>query len=87
MELGALNRGGFDQFAFYNAFHFYQNHSIDESLSSPDPIVKLFAIFDKRVGKRRLQKILSEIESQPDWLKIFYRLRMEAEGIKYNPAV
>ena len=53
-------KGGFDQFAFYNAFHAYNNGSIDDSLASPNPVIRLFAIFDKRVGKRRLQKILSE---------------------------
>jgi len=51
MELGALNKGGFDQFAFYAAFYAYQNNSIEESLLSLDPVVRLFAIMDKRVGK------------------------------------
>ena len=81
MELGALNKGGFDQFAFYNAFHAYKNSSIDDGLVSPDPVVRLFTILDKRVGKRRLQKILSEISDQPEWLQFFYRLRLEADGI------
>lgn len=81
MELGALNKGGFDQFIFYNAFHAYQSSSIDESLKSDDPIVRLFAIMDKRVGKRTLQKLLSQIENQPPWLQTFYKLRLEADGI------
>ena len=32
IELEALNKGGFDRFAFYNAFHSYQNSGIDDSL-------------------------------------------------------
>ena len=80
MELGALNKGGFDQFAFYAAFYAYQNSSIEESLLSLDPVVRLFAIMDKRVGKRRLQSL--DITSQPGWLQIFYRLRLEAAGIQ-----
>ena len=81
MELGALMKGGFDQFTFYIAFHTYQNSSIDDSLISADPVVRLFAIMDKRVGKRRLHKIIPEIEKQPEWLQPFYRLRLEADGI------
>lgn len=81
-ELEALNKGGFDQFAFYNAFHSYQNSSIEDSLQSSDPVVRLFAILDKRVGKRRLQKVTSEIERQPKWLRPFYRLRLESDGIR-----
>lgn len=81
MELGALSNGGFDQFTFYNAFHVYQNSNIDDNLISSDPVVKLFAILDKRVGKRRLLKIIPEIEKQPEWLQPFYRLRIEADAI------
>jgi hypothetical protein len=51
MELGALNKGGFDQFTFYNAFHTYQNSSIDDSLMSPDPVVRLFAILILSIKK------------------------------------
>ena len=82
MELGALNKGGFDQYAFYNAFHAYQNSSINESLLSPDPVVRLFAILDRRVGKRRLQAMALEVEKQPEWLQIFYRLRLAADGVQ-----
>lgn len=81
IHLETENRGSFDQFAFYDAFHFYQNHSIEDCLTSESAIVRLFAIFDKRTGKRRLQKLLPEVENQPDWLKFFYGLRMDAEGI------
>lgn len=82
MELGALNRGGFDQYAFYAAFHTYQNSSIDESLISPDPVVRLFAIMDRRVGKRRLQTLTLKVEEQPEWLQTFYRLRLAADGVQ-----
>ncbi|HBR30771.1 MAG: hypothetical protein PHD46_00055 [Eubacteriales bacterium] len=81
MELEALNKGGFDQYSFYNAFHVYFNSSIDSSLISADPVVRLFAIMDKRVGKRRLHQLLADMDSQPEWLQIFYRLRLESDGI------
>ena len=82
VHLEAKNFAGFDQHGFYNAFYLYQNSSIEESLCSPDPVVRLFAIMDKRVGKRRLQKILPEVENQPEWLQAFYSLRIAAEGLE-----
>lgn len=81
VHLETKNHGGFDQYGFYDAFHEYQNESIEDSLSSADPVVRLFAILDRRTGKRRLQNMLSEIESQPEWLQVFYKLRLESEGI------
>ena len=81
VHLEAENRGSFDQFAFYDAFHYYQNHSVDDCLASVSAIVRLFTILDKRVGKRRLQRLLPELEQQPDWLKFFYGLRMDVERI------
>ena len=67
--------------SFYDSFYEYKNSSIDKSLESPDPLVRLFAILDKRVGKRRLDKLLLEVEKQPEWLQAFYRLRLEAENV------
>jgi len=75
------NHGGFDQYGFYGAFHEYHNQSIEKSLDSPDPVVRLFAIMDKRVGKRRLQNMFSEMQAQPEWLQVFFKLRSEADGI------
>lgn len=81
MELEAINKSGITQWHFYNAFHYYHNHSIKDSLNYEDPIVRLFAIFDKRVGKRTLQGLADEVQHQPSWLQVFYKLRLEADGI------
>ena len=81
VHLETKNFAGFDQYAFYEAFYFYQNHNIDESIEYEDPVVRLFAIFDKRIGKRKLAKIAAKTEIQPEWLQVFYRLRIEADGI------
>ena len=77
----ALNEGIFDQHYFYNAFQEFDNQSIDQSLASKNPLVRLFAILDRRVGKRKLIKIKDNIEKELDWLKPFYLLRFEAESI------
>jgi len=59
----------------------YKKNAIDDSLNSADPIVRMFAILDRRVGKRTLMKLKDEIEYQPKWLQYFYNLRLEAENI------
>jgi len=80
------NKGGFDSVEFYNAFYAYQNQSIQKSLFCEDPLVRLFAILDRRVGKRSLQKILPSIQNQPGWLRPFYLLRLTAEDITGSTA-
>ena len=59
----------------------YHNQSIDISLYSDNPVVRLFAIMDKRTGNKRLQKIISEVENQPEWLQFFYRLHLETNKV------
>lgn len=81
VHLETENRGSLEQLAFYDAFYYYDNHSIEDCLTNESAIVRLFAVLDRRTGKRRLQKLLPEIEHQPDWLKYFYGLRIAAEGI------
>lgn len=77
-----LEDGGFDQTCFYAAFKEFDNQSIERSIISENPIVRLMAILDKRVGKRRLVGLKDEILMQPKWIQFFYNLRVEAEGIK-----
>ena len=56
--------------------------TIDETLSAEDPLVRLFAVLDRRVGKRRLPAVAAAMENEPEWLQFFYQLRLEAEGYK-----
>lgn len=83
VHLETRNIGGLDQYSFYNAFYSYQNCSIQESLEHIDPVVRLFAIFDRRVGKRRLVNISPNVFTQPEWLQVFYKIRFEAEAIRF----
>lgn len=56
----------------------FLNMPIDSALASDNFIIKIFAISDRRVGKRTLEKIKNEKEylSYPDWVKQFYILRL-----------
>lgn len=70
---------GFDHFRFYSAFYEYDNQSIEKSLVSDDDLVRLFAILDKRVGKRRLKIIEERISKEPVWIQCLFFLRKDAE--------
>ena len=66
---------------FCEALEIYRNQEIQGSISSSHPIVRMFAVLDRRIGKRTLKKIQDTLEEQPEWLKQFYLLRLKAENI------
>ncbi|MBQ6267611.1 MAG: hypothetical protein IJK64_07560 [Clostridia bacterium] len=77
-----LKTGTFDQNAFYGAFEAFDNQSIDESLQSDNLLVRIFALLDRRCGKRRLAAMQEEMKAAPPALRTFYRLRCDAEGLR-----
>lgn len=69
--------------------HFYLNSTIEEALESDNPFVRALAMFDKRLGKRRLSSFILSKDETPV-VKHFYQLRCEAEHLKphdLHPAV
>jgi hypothetical protein len=66
---------------FCDALEKYRNQPIEDSLCSENPLVRMFAILDRRIGKRTLIKQKLMIEAQPIWLQHFYNIRIEAEGL------
>ena len=72
----------FDQRSFYEAFSIFDNQSIEESLSSENMLVRIFAILDRRVGKRRLEKIRREIDGEEKTFREFFAIRAAAEGLR-----
>ena len=78
-ENSVSSRDVYVEYEFCEALEVYRNQDIKSSLQSNNPIVRMFAILDRRVGKRTLIKIKDEVNAQPDWLKEFYLLRLNAE--------
>ena len=64
---------------FAYALKEYRNQSIEDSIHSQNPLIRMFAVLDRRVGKRTLNKLKKEVEQQPQWLQQFYNLRISAE--------
>ena len=63
---------------FCSALEAYRNSDIQSSIHSADPIVKMFALLDRRLGKRTLEKMAEEIQSDPEWLQAVYHFRTHA---------
>ena len=78
---GTLNDGCFDNGFFYEAFGIFDNQSIEKSLVSENPLVRIFALLDRRLGKRRLLALEESMEQELDWVRAFYVIRMQAEGL------
>jgi len=76
-------RKQFDDVEFADALTQYRLLDISQAIASENPIVRMFAILDRRVGKRTLEQLVEIVGSQPIWLQYFYQLRMSAENINY----
>ncbi len=81
VERQAISDGVFEIWFVTRALRQYTQSPISDSLSSQDPLVRLFAVLDRRVGKRTLLRLAQEAAVQPEWLRFFYLLRLEAEGV------
>ena len=67
---------------FCRALEVYRNQSIQDSIHSQNPLVRMFAVLDRRIGKRTLVKLHEAVEEQPEWLRQFYLLRLQSENIR-----
>lgn len=81
MDDTAVKLGVFDQYCFYEAFEEFDNQSIEESLKSENMFVRIFAVLDRRLGKRRLERMKETIADEEETFRTFYMIRAEAEGL------
>lgn len=62
-------------------FAIFDNQSIEKSLICENPLVRIFALLDRRLGKCRLLALEETIEQELPWvLRAFYVIRMQAES-------
>ena len=80
-DVPMTERDEYTNWEFSDALEAYRRQPIADSLASANPIQRLFAIVDRRVGKRTLQKLADSVQDQPEWLRVFYLARLEAEDI------
>ena len=74
-------REAFDDEEFAEALKIYRASSVADAIASEHPVVRMFAVLDRRVGRRTLARLAKQVSAQPEWLQAFYRLRLDAEGM------
>ncbi len=74
------NQGIYSQYEFYDSLKSYLTLSIDDALKSDNLIILALAIFDRRLGKRRIPLQKESYRRHPA-LKIFYEFRCSVENI------
>jgi hypothetical protein len=60
-----------------SALRTYPDLPIDEALNHSDPIIRAFAIVDRRLGRRRIADISTDSRKHP-LVDLFYHLRTES---------
>ncbi len=73
-------RGVYERWAFSAALEEYTSLSIEAALQSPNALIRGWAMFDRRLGKRRLRAMQFK-ETDPPFIQQWYHLRCQAEGI------
>lgn len=77
----AVEDGHADSYDVTNSINEYLNQAVEKSLQSDNLLLRMFAVLDRRVGKRTLLKLKDTYGQLPDWLRQFYELRFSVEGI------
>jgi hypothetical protein len=72
--------GYFPRQEFVSALSEYLDMQVDEALQSLNIIIRSIAMFDRRLGKRRLQAMRLSEDEHP-LVKKFYAIRSEVDGI------
>lgn len=76
-----IHQNIFSSYHFYAPFMEYSSLSIDEALSSENIIIRAFAMFDRRLGKRRLRNLSFKSENTHPLILEFYKIRCDVEGV------
>ena len=71
-----LKEGILDSYIVQQAWLAYPHLSIEEARISENPFIRALTYFDRRIGKRTLQKILTPIHPIEQH---FYKIRLQAE--------
>jgi len=72
--------GIFTRDDFVNGLEEYIQLQVEDVVKSPKPIIRAIAMFDRRLGKRRLSSLLLP-KDEHQLVKSFYMLRCQAEGL------
>ena len=77
----AMTNNTMEEFQPLWAIEDFLNQDIAVSLHSDNEFIRLLAVLDRRTGKRTLADLKNKLDEQPEWLRFFYELRLNAENI------
>lgn len=66
---------------FCDALTLYRNQDIKASIESENPLIKMFALLDRRTGKKTLLNLKDQCYLWPEWLRVIYEIRVDAETL------
>ena len=75
------NEGIYTTDIFFHGMCKYLSLSIDDALNSEQWMIRLFALLDSRLGKRRLIRLKDTIKEYPKILVDIYKIRVKEEGL------
>jgi|SRR5581483_3832602 len=70
---------------WYEALQMYSSLSIEQAMHAPNALIRAWAMFDRRLGKRRLRS-MQFTPTDPPFIQRWYQLRCQAEGISVRSA-
>nr|WP_099203446.1 hypothetical protein [Miniphocaeibacter massiliensis] len=71
----ALEDGRFMHYDFYISYYEYINNSIYDNINSDNALIRLFTIFDRRIGKKKFKELKNILVGETKWLEEFYNFR------------
>ncbi|QZY57317.1 SF0329 family protein [Crassaminicella profunda] len=77
-------RGIFGEYEFYKSLEVYFNSHVKDCLYATDVLLNIFALLDRRVGKRSLKKFSESIKDKHEIVRYFFDLRCSVEELNFN---
>lgn len=74
------SKGIYSQRDFFEAVERYFDQPIRESLHSEELLIRIFALLDRRVGKRALNSLKANMDKEHELLQFFYNLRIAGDS-------
>lgn len=55
--------------------------SIDEAIASENYFIRMLALLDSRLGKRRIRKLSEHVDEEPEWFRKWIMLRLTKKRV------
>ena len=55
--------------------------SIDEAIASDNYFIRMLALLDSRLGKRRIRKLAEHVDEEPEWFRKWIMLRLKTKQV------